>query len=129
MKLWIRISAFLIPYVAVVVGLYVFESAWLAILLYHAGIIFFLVKERSEISKKSVFSGWEIKTAIFSIITCSLAGLILYLLEHYLNILEIDPGSTLAEMGLKGTSWIVLCVYFVIVHPVLEEAFWRGLLR
>ena len=128
MNSWTRISAYLVPYIAVIIGMYVFKNAWLAILLYHAGIIIFLTKVKSEFSMKSVFSGWEIKTAIISILLCSLAGLILYQLESHIKIFDSDFNKTLAEMGLKGTSWLIFSIYFVTVHPVLEEMYWRGVL-
>jgi membrane protease YdiL (CAAX protease family) len=34
--------------------------------------------------------------------------------------------SNLAEFQLKGLSWILFMPYFCLLHPVLEEMFWRG---
>ena len=117
--------ACLLPYAAVIMGLMLMRSAWLAVLIYHLGILSMLGKtvryDRSLIRTQGGVSNlWlYIGTAI---------GLFLLLVFGWPWIER--PGvplvDRLAEFGLRGTSWFVFVIYFSLVHPLLEELHWRG---
>jgi membrane protease YdiL (CAAX protease family) len=40
----------------------------------------------------------------------------------------MNLGETLTSFHLSGFSWWVFAAYYVTVHPVLEEIYWRGYL-
>jgi membrane protease YdiL (CAAX protease family) len=39
---------------------------------------------------------------------------------------HMDLTKALTRLHLSGLSWWVFAAYYVTVHPVLEEIFWRG---
>ncbi len=41
----------------------------------------------------------------------------------------MNLGETLTSFHLSGLSWWAFAAYYVTVHPVLEEIYWRGYLR
>ncbi len=115
-------------YAAIFAGLYVFKSAWTAILAYHILIVLVLVLDPPAGLWKKLTSGWNHKQGILLTLFCTLAGLVLFL---FLPIMQPDgcPLSTsLDALGLTGDTWILFMLYFSIVHPILEEIFWRDYL-
>ncbi len=115
-----------VPYVAVVVGLYLLKNAWVSIALYHIVIIVGLALSGNLRSIQKCFRGFRPAVAAASGLVCVLAGpLILLLWPH------ISPASTggfanvLAGYGLTGPAWCLFMPYFVLVHPALEEIYWR----
>ena len=123
-KRYLKSSAAVIPYAAVALGLYVLENAWAAILLYHAGIAVVLAGRRGEMARV-LFRGWDLKIATIGAVGCALAGMLVFLLWNLIHIEGLSLGVTLEHYGLYGVRWIAFVLYFVVVHPVMEEAFWR----
>lgn len=122
---------FLLPlfvYAAIFSGLYVFKSAWIAILAYHFVIVLILAIDRPVGLWKKITSGWNHKQGILLALFCSLAGGVLLL---FLPMMQPDGcplSSSLQVLGFSGDTWILFMLYFSIVHPVLEEIFWRDYL-
>jgi hypothetical protein len=114
------------PFAAVLLGLYLAKSAWLAIVLYHAAIVVATGKsEWRETMRQSSSACWNAAT-LPAVSIAALGGLLLYVLWPRLDATPSGLGKRLAEFGLHGASWYVFAVYYVTVHPVLEEQFWRG---
>jgi hypothetical protein len=124
----LRYLAMAIPYAAVLLGLYVLRSAWVAILLYHAGMVILLRFGGQEGPLKAVRQGWSAPAAAFTGIVCAACGLLLALLWRTMAREHMNLGETLASFRLSGLSWWVFAVYYVTVHPALEEIYWRGYL-
>jgi len=120
----LSLSAAVIPYIAVALGLYILENAWAAILLYHAGIVIVLARRRERLAGV-LLRGWNLGIAIVGAFGCALAGGLVFLLWDVIHIEGLSLGTTLAQFGLGGASWIVFVLYFTFIHPPLEEAFWR----
>ncbi len=114
----------MIPYVAVALGLYVLGNAWVAILLYHTGIVIVLFGRRGELAGV-LFRGWDLRIATAGAAGCALAGALIFLLWDLIHIEGLSLGVTLEHYGLYGVRWVAFVVYFVVVHPLMEEAFWR----
>jgi uncharacterized protein len=116
-----------VPYAAVLIGLIAIHNAWVTLLSYHAGIVFFLIfdRKRGNNSRRFYFKNvaWGITAILFGI----LGGVLLYFLWPFLGI-TLDFGKSLAKLGLNSSSWIVFISYFSIVNPILEELYWRGYL-
>jgi membrane protease YdiL (CAAX protease family) len=124
----LRYLAIAIPYAAVFLGLYVFRNAWATILLYHVGMVTLLRFGGQENPLRAVRQGWSAPAAAVTGIVCASCGLLLVLLWGTISREHMNLGETLTTFHLSGLSWWVFAVYYVTVHPVLEEIYWRGYL-
>jgi hypothetical protein len=124
----LRYLAIALPYAAVLLGLYVLRSAWAAILLYHAGMVTLLRLGGQQGLLRSVRQGWSAPAAVAIGIVCATCGLLLALLWGTISREYMNLGETLTGFRLSGLSWWVFAAYYVTVHPVLEEIYWRGYL-
>jgi hypothetical protein len=124
----LRYLALALPYAAVFFGLYVLRSAWATILLYHAGMVTLLRFGGQESLLRSARQGWSAPAAAVTGIVFGTCGLLLALLWGTISREHMNLGETLASFRLSGLSWWVFAVYYVTVHPVLEEIYWRGYL-
>lgn len=118
------IASLLMPYLTVGLGLHVFHSAWIAILSYHAGILFILwiVRYTKPTPFRISVPTWKLLT--FAILGAS-AGMAMYLL--WPNVF-ISPVLTqaLEQWGLMRMRWPFFIGYSALVNPWLEELYWRG---
>lgn len=118
-----------IPYIAVAVGMYVFNSGLAAMFAYHAGICAALLCTGSARDwRRKLVAGCHMRTAAMLVPLFACAGPIIFLLWPYVSLKGTHLSSSLAVFGLQGRSWIVFLVYYPLVNPWLEELFWRGLL-
>lgn len=62
------------------------------------------------------------------ILICAFTGIIVTLLWRYMVVDNTELGTSLMRYDLQDLSWSVFMVYFVVVHPILEEIFWRDFL-
>lgn len=116
----------LLPFVAVVAGIHVLHSAWVTILIYHLGIVFFLGSKGLWKSSRSIRSGWSVGTGVG---VCLLGAGCVPLLLPLWGIVARQPDTlsiTLTGLGLAGESWWIFAIYYVAIHPALEEVFWRN---
>ncbi len=117
-----------IPYLAVIVGLYLLESAWAAVLLYHAGLVTVVTLGKPGSLARALRSGWHAPTAVAGSIVCAAGGVLIYVLWPHIALEDVTLSETLSRVGLAGTSWWLFGLYFVAVHPVVEEIAWRSYL-
>ena len=121
-KKWIAIIP---PYIAVWAGLFLFHSAWGAMLGFHAAIVFALFWLRPNLSPAVLFKPAPWRSIAGNLILGSTGGLGLYVLWDFLG---MQPGlsNTIQPLGLGGVSWFWFMAYFSLVNPIIEEYFWRG---
>ena len=118
-----------VPYVAVLVGLYVLKNAWIAIGLYHFGIVLFLIAgDRNSLLKK-IRTGWNPKMAAAGAGISVMIFPVVFILWEHMRLENVQLNTTLADFGLHGTSWFIFMMYFSTVQPFLEELYWRGFLE
>ena len=114
------------PYIAVIIGLYLFSNAWVAVGLYHLGIfgllLFFKYKIRNWFTLKLTWN------TLISTGFSALAGLLIFLLWDYIRIPTLNLTFYLTKVGLNKNCFGLFVIYFAAVHPVLEEMYWRGLM-
>ena len=115
-----------VPFLAILIGLYEFQNAWLALVLYHAGIMVYLF--RYHVHPRKLLHGWNTLFGLILIPICTFTGAALYLLWPHMKLVNLNLSAGLAAFGLSGYSWHLFCIYSIVVHPVLEELFWRGIL-
>ncbi len=113
----------LIPYAAVLVGLYWWENAWSALLLYHAGMAFYLALTGKLRFLRLSFANVR-AAVIFSALGLA-AWPALYLLWPAARLPGLEMAKELSRFGLSGLSLAAFAVYYSTVHPLLEEMFWR----
>jgi hypothetical protein len=118
----------ILPYIAVVAGVHLFNNAWLALLGFHASILIMLAIVRPNIPVSVLFKSKSPKWILISVLVCSTSGIGLYLLWNMFAIAP-DLPAQLGTMGLSSsTSWLAFIAYFSLVNPLIEEYFWRGYL-
>ena len=115
----------LMPAVAVLAGLELFQSAWTAILLYHAVIAAYLILTRNKRPRPGLLSGWTSPSGPALILLGACTMPLLVVLWPHIGKTPESLESALASFGLRGPGWHLFAAYFVTVHPVLEELFWR----
>jgi membrane protease YdiL (CAAX protease family) len=117
----------LLPYLAVAIGLFWFEHAWLTLLGFHFAIILSLLLAKSSFPIKNLFKSNDIRWVILSILLCGSSGISLFFFWSYFGI----PGELPAHIesyDLTRTTWPLFITYFVLANPLIEEYFWRGYL-
>jgi len=119
------ILLFLIPYLAVFAGLNILKNAWVTILLYHLMILVYLTGSGHLKDFRKIFLGWDGKLFLISSAISIIAGPALFMLWHSMKLDTANLFSTLAFFKLKGLSWTLFIPYFCLLHPILEEVFWR----
>lgn len=122
--LWLRY----LPMAAVIVGIYLFESAWLSMLLYHAGLIAGIIPQRKRLAQLNW--GSSPVAPLILLVMGLIAGPLVYFGLPLLTSETVgeEMTSRLAALGLEGKSLYVFVTYFVLIHPALEELGWRGVL-
>lgn len=117
----------LTPYIGIIAGLYILKSAWLALLFYHILILIILYSEKELAQFLRLFKGGNFPSASLISLFGFGTGLLLYILWPSLGLQEtLDRG--LALLGLSGVSFYIWSLYFFLINPFFEEAFWRGYL-
>ena len=125
----LKLTSAAVPYVAVLIGLYVFRNGWIAIGLYHFGIIVFLIAGDRNRLLKRIRSGWNPVMAVSSVVMSVMIFPSIFFFWEYMQLENVRLNTTLAGFGLHGTSWFFFMIYFSMVHPFLEELYWRGYLE
>ena len=116
MKQTLRLLA---PYLAVGIFWCVLSNAWLAILAYHAQILFW---SRGKVSDLR----WtDRKRVLLLALPAAAAGPLLYFLLPYMT--HVDLSAWLSDHNLSRLSFLAMIPYFGIVHPILEQLHWTQL--
>ncbi|MBL8107860.1 MAG: CPBP family intramembrane metalloprotease, partial [Anaerolineales bacterium] len=117
----------ILPYLAVWVGLFLFKSAWGALIGFHIAIVVALLWLRSAPPIRILIKPAPWKSIVLNGLLCSLGGVGLYFLWDILGV-AVTLGAQLQHLGISGLRWFWLIAYFSLVNPFVEEYFWRGAL-
>lgn len=120
-----KLLAALVPYLAVLLGMKLLRNAWVAILLYHTGILLFLFLRKPSNLWKTVWGGFKTPLLFPAIGTCAMAAPVVYFLWPWFAASDGILPVWLSRYGLSGLAWWLLIPCFCFVHPVLEEIHWR----
>lgn len=107
------------PYIAVAVFWLLLHNAWLAILAYHAQILWWSRGRFPRLARPR-----STPLAAFVLVS-ALAGPILYFLLPFVP--HVDLSSWLARNGLSGAALVAMVFYYGLVHPFLEQSHWAPL--
>jgi hypothetical protein len=119
-----RLLLYLLPYAAVIAGLYIFHNAWITLLGYHAAIVLALVLARhNPLEGKNRFTHTN---GLFplTLAACLLAGPATVWLWPWLS--TADLPAQLSTWGLTARVWPWFVAYLCLVNPFMEEAYWRS---
>lgn len=126
---WPKLISVIVPYVAVLIGLYILKNAWITIGLYHLGITVFLIADDRNRLRKRVCTGWNPIMAAVGVVMSAMIFPIIFFFWGYMQLENMPLDSALANFGLYGTSWFFFMIYFSTMQPFLEELYWRGYLE
>jgi hypothetical protein len=115
------------PYLAVWAGLFLFHSAWGAMLGFHAAILLVLIIARPHIPISILFKAKRFKRILPVAVLCASSGFAIYYLFPFFSTAD-ELRSQLDAIGLSGSTWPWFIAYFSLVNPFLEEYFWRAYL-
>jgi hypothetical protein len=115
-KVTLRLLA---PYIAVLVFWCLLSSAWLAVLAYHAQILFWLRAGQSERRRPAR------RRRLLLALPATLVGPLLYGLLPCMT--DTALPAWLANHHLSGLSFALMIPYFGLVHPLLEQRHWAPL--
>lgn len=125
-KSYIKSRIFVIsPYIGVIVGLYLFSNAFLAILIYHVGMFLSLFFLKSDYNTREIFRVKNKGFLIVTILVCALSGILLFFVWDYIKPVGFNLYNTMVNVQLTGPNKIIFLVYFSTIHPFLEESYWR----
>jgi len=117
----------ILAYLAVGIGLFIFHSAWGALLGFHAAIIVSLLIAKPDIPIKILPTSKNFKWILLSVILCGSSGVVLYFLWEIFGFAN-DLAEQVIMLGLNTSNWILFIAYFSLINPFMEEYFWRGYL-
>jgi membrane protease YdiL (CAAX protease family) len=117
----------ILPYLAVAVGLFGAQNAFLTLLGFHVAILLSLWLARSSIPIKILFKSNDFRWVLLSVLLCGNSGISLYFFWSYFGIAGNLPAD-LESYDLRRSTWPLFIAYFVLVNPWIEEYFWRGYL-
>jgi hypothetical protein len=116
----------LLPYGAILIGLFGFRSAWIAAGLYYCGAVILISNRLGRHSLGLICSGWSWKWVIVSIgfaIVLLFGALIFW---DRVQRADVSLGELFKRYGLGGNSGLLFCVLALLFNPTIEELFWRG---
>ncbi len=122
-----KVISLLVPYATIGIGLYMFHSAWLAIFGYHIGIASVILLSRKRTPLKRLFKSNNYKTPVTMSVIGAGSGVLLFVLWPFLAV-PSNIGSYTQSIGITERTWLLFITYYVLINPLIEEYYWRGLL-
>ncbi|MEM7014564.1 MAG: CPBP family glutamic-type intramembrane protease [Verrucomicrobiota bacterium] len=113
-----------LPLIAFGVGVLVWKDAWKSLLLYHALLLVPLGIYHQRWSFQDLFRGFRISLFLIHVVAV-IAGF--FALTSLAAAKDFQGPVLRSLMGAFGSIGIEFVVYFILVNPVFEEIFWRGL--
>jgi len=125
---FIETAAIALPFLAVGLGLMLLHSAWTAILIYNVGIVLLLAWSGPGDLLRLVRSGARPGAVAGLVLLGTVAGPALVIAWTIAGGDGEALAGGLSGVGLEGARLVGFLVWLSMVHPVLEELSWRGLL-
>lgn len=127
-KTKLKFASISTPYIAILVGLFVFKNAFVAISIYYCGIIIVMYFDKQDGLLKSLVSGWNWIIAIMTVTAGGFSGAIVLYGWDFAKLSDVNLIEIFAMYGLQGSSIYIFVSAAITLNPLLEELFWRGYL-
>ena len=98
----LKLISALVPYIAVLIGLYILKNAWIAIGLYHLGITVFLINGDRNSLLKRICTGWNSIAAVVGIVMSVMILPIIFFFWGHMQLENIPLNSALMNFGLPS---------------------------
>ena len=118
-----------VPAILVFVGLGIFHSIPIAVILYHGFCLVNIALAGLRVRSIRIPQVLELVTATIAGVLLSFVSVALWRLT---GDLIADPDICrfqLEALGLPVASWGMFAAYFMLVNPVIEELYWRGVVQ
>lgn len=125
-NVFLKTSGVVSPYLAVVLGIFCFRNAFIAVLLYHLILLICTISINRSESIKQLRTGFH---KFFGPLICIggiLPGIIIYYFWPIARLNSVDLIEIMKSLELSNTSFLFFAVYSCLINPFLEESFWRG---
>lgn len=117
------------PYISVYIFIYLLRNAFLALFTYNALLFLsFLIYRKSLRLKEILYIRSKPLTMVIVAISMS-AGIILYKIWPFIERGNLPLYSNLELYGLSVKVLPFFILYFSLIHPVIEELYWRDILK
>ncbi len=122
----LKIAGIISPYLAVILGVFVFKSGTFAVLLYHLILLICIISLNRKKTLKLLVSGF--RPCYWPLICLGglLPGAVIFYLWPWARQETINLAHTMDSVGLSNVSFTAFALYACFVNPFLEESFWRG---
>ncbi len=124
---YITLFSYFVPFISMIVGLYLVKNVWVAMLGYHFLAVMILIARKQRRLMERVFVGGTSGSILFLSILAALSGVLLYFSSHFIQV-PLNLGQMLESMGLKPANWLLFILYYSFINPIIEEVYWRGYL-
>ncbi|MBX9951315.1 MAG: CPBP family intramembrane metalloprotease [Candidatus Obscuribacterales bacterium] len=127
-ELWIIICMMILPYSVIWLGMNFFKSAVWSLALYHVFCLLpGIVWGRGVFRKTLRIPNYlELLGLIFASVLFSFASIFTYKYFGPTLLSDTHVFDLLKTLGYSRDVFTPLCIYIVVVNPLLEELFWRG---
>jgi membrane protease YdiL (CAAX protease family) len=122
----VRFLWVVLTYLVVFWGLFILRNAWGALVGFHLTLLPLIVIDRDKILHR-LRSPVSLGTLLAVAATGVVGGAGLWLTWPNAG-LPLDFSASVAKIGLSNNIWLPFILYFIVVNPLLEEAYWRGAL-
>lgn len=112
------------PFAAMALGWLTIRSPWIATGLFHGSMAAALWTHRKEWHPSQLRRGFRWIWLLAAVLLTALFGWCLSLRGNHIRPGLLDHGP---DFGLAQPGLMPLVIYFCLLNPLLEEAFWRGL--
>lgn len=122
----LKIAGVMSPYLAVILGVFVFKNGIFAVLLYHLILLICIVGLNRSKTVKLLISGFHRHIGPLICLGGLLPGAVIFFLWPYAKQQTVDIAQLMESVNLSSISFAVFALYSCLVNPFLEESFWRG---
>ena len=114
------------PYLAVIIGVFVINNGFLAVLFYHLILLAVVVIIKKSSIIPLLLNGFKPWLALLLCLGGVLPGIVIFTCWPIAAREGSDPIKTLSMLNLGQNIFLTFAIYACLINPLLEESFWRG---